>query len=695
MNRLPFVARFLVIKILITGVALLLIILAILPILTHFFYSSDLSSPEKIMYRNDAGVMLLDRKGRAFFTFLNAKNKQFVPLDQIPDSAQNAFVAIEDKSFWNHKGVSLRAIIRSAVANIFSASLSYGGSTITQQLAKSALLSSKKSFARKYQELVLAREIEEKYPKKKILEMYLNTVYMGKGCFGVEQCSQTYFGKNAKDLSVAQSAFLAGLLPAPSRLSDPRSFSDAKNRQKLVLQKMREQGYINKDQERQSVDERLTLADGDQAIGYEAPHFAFLVLDQLNNIYGEEYVARSGFKVRTSLDLDWQKYAQESVSKNVTLMASRNVSNGAAVVLDPKTGEIRALVGSADWSNPDFGKVNVVTSFRQPGSSFKPIVYAAAFENQAITLASVLNDSPIEIKTAVGPYRPRNYDGKFRGKVLVRRALANSLNIPAIEVIQKIGVPQALSMARRLGITSLNEEGRFGPSLALGSGEVQLVQLVGAYAVFANEGKRAELTTILEIKDKYGKQIYSDTPITEQVLDPRVAFLISSILSDGRAREEEFGRLLTISRPAAVKTGTTQTYKDSWTVGYTPSLVVGVWVGNNNGRSMDRVAGSMGAAPIWKDLMEHYLTGTVIEEFKLPEGIVEHKICNRSDILKEYFIAGTEPQQVCSPLPPPEIAQEHLADQLQDQHQQQSKVEQQILETQQPQQFQPQPVHLP
>ena len=264
----------------------------------------------------------------------------------------------------------------------------------------------------------------------------------------------------------------------------------------------------------------------------------------------------------------------------------------------------------------------------------------------------MLDDSPIEIKTAVGTYRPRNYDGKFRGKVLVRRALANSLNIPAIGVIQKIGVSQALSMAHRLGITSLNEESRFGPSLALGTGEVQLVQLVGAYAVFANEGKRSEPTTILEIKDKYGKQIYNDTLITEQILDPRVAFLISSILSDSKARQEEFGRLLTISRPAAVKTGTTQTYKDSWTVGYTPSLVVGVWVGNNSGRSMDRVAGSIGAAPIWKDLMEHYLAGTAIEEFKLPEGIVEHTVCDKGNILNEYFILGTEPKQVCVPHSP-------------------------------------------
>ncbi|MBI2590802.1 MAG: PBP1A family penicillin-binding protein [Candidatus Blackburnbacteria bacterium] len=656
MDRLPLGAKSLVVKTLITGVVLLLTILAILPVLTHLFYSRDLTSPEKIMYRNDTGVILLDRKGRPFFTFSGAKDKQFVSLDQIPKDTQNAFVAIEDKSFWDHKGVSLRAIIRSSVANIFSGSLSYGGSTITQQLARGALLSSRKSFVRKYQELVLAREIEERYPKQKILEMYLNTVYMGKGCFGVEQCAQTYFGKNAKDLNIAQSAFLAGLLPAPSRLSDPASFPEAKKRQKLVLQKMREQRYINQDQEGQAGDVPLAFADGTQAIGYEAPHFAFLVLDQLNSIYGEEYVARSGFKVRTSLDLDWQKYAQESVSKNVTLMASRNVSNGAAVVLDPKSGEIRALVGSLDWSNSDFGKVNVATSLRQPGSSFKPILYAAALENQAITLASVLDDSPIEIKTAVGPYRPKNYDGKFRGKVLVRRALANSLNIPAVKVIQKIGVPQALSMARRLGITSLDQEDRFGPSLALGTGEVQLVQLVGAYAVFANEGKRSEPTTILEIKDKYGKQIYNNTTITEQILDPRVAFLISSILSDSKAREEEFGRLLTISRPAAVKTGTTQTYRDSWTVGYTPSLVVGVWVGNNSGRSMDRVAGSMGAAPIWKDLMEHYLAGTAIEEFKLPEGIVEHTICDKGNVLNEYFISGTEPKQVCIP-PSPQLLQ--------------------------------------
>lgn len=649
------------------GTALLFLgVLVFVPVSTHLYYSPDLVSKEKIMNRNDGGVILMDRKGRPFFTFYDAKNKKFVPLQEVPKNIQNAVIAIEDKDFWTHKGVSPKALVRALFADVASGKLQYGGSTLTQQLAKNALLTQKKSFVRKYQEVVLAREIEEKYSKPDILEMYLNSVYMGRGCFGVQECAQAFFGNDVESLDLAQSAFLAALLPAPSKLSSNVSHEAAKARQELVLQKMLEQGYITSEQKKEAEGENLVFAKTDQAIISRAPHFAFLVKDELLKKYNEEELARSGLKVRTTLDLDWQDYAEKTVATRVAALAPRNVSNGAAVIMDPKTGEIRALVGSKDWSNDEFGKVDVATSLRQPGSSFKPIVYAKAMEEGLITPATVLNDEPIEIKLAGQPlYIPEDYDGKFRGPVTVRRALANSLNVPAVEVIQKLGVTRAIEAAQEMGITSIEDNGRFGPSLVLGSGEVQLVQLAGAYAVFANEGERVAPTTILEIADKFDKQVYAYNPQPERVLSPQVSFLVSSILSDNNARKEEFGDVLNISRSAAVKTGTTQSYRDSWTLGYTPSLVVGVWVGNNDGRHMDKIAGSIGAAPIWKDLMEHFLAGTSVENFEEPLGITKLTICDNGLPVApgvtgfghtEYFIEGTEPHGICLPPLPPEVA---------------------------------------
>ncbi len=631
-------------------------VLTFIPVFTYTYFAKDLSSPEAIMNRNNTGVVLLDRTGKPFFRFYQAQVRENIPLSSVPKAMQQAVIVAEDKSFYEHPGFSLRSMVGAMLADIKHGDLSYGGSTITQQLVKISLLNSQKSFLRKYQEIILANEIERRYSKDEILSMYLNSVYFGEGAFGIQSAARTYFDKDAKELDLAQAAMLAGVANAPSTLSPISGNPEkAKARQKYVLDEMVQQGYLTPDQKDQAFNEKLNYSKSPDTLTFEAPHFAFMVRDELIKKYGEEQVARSGFSVKTTLDLDYQRFAEKVVAEQVKNLAGNSVTNGAAVAMDPKTGEILAAVGSKDWNDDKFGKVNVVTSLRQPGSSFKPIVYAAALEQHLITPASVLQDVPT---TFPGNYKPHDYDNKFRGPVLARRALANSLNVPAVEVMQKVGVPEAIEAAKRLGVTTLDDPSNYGLSLVLGAGEVKLLDMAGVYSVFANGGQKVEPTTILEIRDKDQNVVYSLNPKLTPVLNPGVAYQISSILSDNNARQEEFGNALTISRPAAVKTGTSENYRDSLTVGYTPGLTVAVWVGNNSGQTMDQVAGSLGAAPIWKAMVEKYLAGKPVEQFQKPDDIRAVPVCKNLGLklreasastgYTEYFLPGTEPQVYCS-----------------------------------------------
>lgn len=661
---------------------------AFIPIVTYLYFVSDLTSKEAIMNKKSSGVVLLDRNSTPFFTFYEAKLRSEIPLNEIPQHTQEAFIASEDRGFYQHPGFSIRAIVRSIIDNIQSKDLAYGASTITQQLVKNSLLTPKKEFMRKIQEIILAQEIDRRYSKAEVLEMYLNSVYLGEGAFGVEEAAETYFRKKAKDLTLSESAFLAGILPAPSRLS--KDLEEAKEKQKNVLQKMVQEGYINLEQKDSAEKQELTLKAEVETVNAYAPHFALMVKDALVEKYGEEVVTRSGFSVKTTLDLEWQRYAEEVVAEHSERLKKNKATNAAAVVIDPKTGGVRALVGSKNWYDEEFGKVNIALSDRPPGSAFKPIIYIAALERGIITPAAILKDTPtvfkndlqliqlglerskdIKIVKAANTndpnylYKPQNYDRKFRGPVTVRRALSNSLNVPAVEVMAKLGLNDGLSMAKRLGVNTLNEPTDYGLSLVLGTGNVKLLELTSAYAVLANNGYKNSPTTILEIKDKMGGLIYQYTPTPDKVIDEKYTFLISSILSDNKARAEVFGNSLTISRPAAVKTGTTEDYKDAWTVGYTPSLAIGVWVGNNYGEPMDRVAGSLGAAPIWKSLMEKFLEGTPKETFNAPDGVISAPSCKGIGIPPQvstasggldFFIQGTEPKVRCklnpSPSPP-------------------------------------------
>jgi len=636
----------------------IIIALVAVPLFTYFYFSRDLKTKETIMNRNNTGVVLLDRSGEPFFTFFSGKVTEDIPLDDIPIYTQKAIIAAEDRYFYSHPGFSLPSIIRSLILDLRERKIIYGGSTITQQLVKNSLLTPNKSFLRKYQELVLAREIEKRYSKDEILEMYLNSVYFGKGAFGIEAASQVYFGKKTKDLNLAESALLAGILPSPSRYS-PLNGNDKQTRarQKIVLSLMENAGFISEEEKNKAERAKLVYSSTPDFINKVAPHFAVMVRDELIKRYGEERISRSGFTVRTTLDLSWQMYTEEVVADQVKKLVPNRVNNGAAVVIDPRTGEIKALVGSKNWYDPSFGKVNVATSKRPPGSSFKPIVYASAFEKRVITPASALSDRPT---TFVGNYRPQDYDRRYRGTVLARRALANSLNIPAVEVLSRVGIPAALEMARRMGITTLKDPSSYGLSLVLGTGEVRLLELTNAYGVFANEGIKNEPTSILEITDKRGKTVYRYKPKSERVIETEVAFLISSILSDNSARQEVFGNSLTTPLLAAVKTGTTEDYKDSWTIGYTPNLVVGVWVGNNDNRPMDRIAGSLGAAPIWKQLMERFSRELPRSRFLVPSGITRLNICRNNGFYgrsgqqggQEYFLIGTGSTQICRPNKP-------------------------------------------
>lgn len=633
------------------------LILTISTLLTTIYFANALGSREAIMNRNKTGVTLVDVNEKPFYELYNARSETFVELDNISPVVKEALVASEDKDFYKHHGFSPIGIGNAVWQNIKPGGLDNGGSTITQQLVASALLTKDRSLIRKYQELVLSVEIERRYSKDEILEMYLNSVYFGEGAFGIEDAAQTYFNTSAKKLNTAQAAMLIGLLPAPSAYSPiTGSREAAEKRQIYVLGRMVEDGYLTKKEKKAAENKKLSFAKPKRE-DFEAPHFALMVKDQLIEQYGggeegEEFIARSGFTVKTTLNLNWQKKAQEAVKTQVDLLAGSNVSNGGAVIIDPKTGEIRALVGSKDWNDEKSGKLNIATANRQPGSSFKPFVYATGIEKGVLTAATIFQDKA----TDFGGYSPKNYDLRYRGNVTLRRSLANSLNVPAVSAMQQTGVDSVINQTRELGLTTISDDVNYGLPLALGSGEAKLTEMTNAYATLANKGRHSKMSTYTRITDKEGKEVYENSPSTKRAISEETSYIMSSILSDNAARSETFGSSLTLSRPAAVKTGTTENYRDAWTIGYTPNVAVGVWIGNNDGTLMSSVAGSSGAAPIWRSIMESTFAGTAVEQFEVPSGVVTRDICKNNggvatkagtNTYKEFFKAGTVPTKTC------------------------------------------------
>ena len=616
-------------------------------------------------------IRIVDRSGRLLYESIPAQGGRHtvIPFEEIPLALRQATIATEDRSFYTNPGVDLQGILRAFWINLRGGETLAGGSTITQQVAKNQLLEAgertERSLRRKLRESILAWQLARKLSKDEVLGIYLNQTYYGGLAYGVEAAAQTYFGKSVSELDLAECALIAGIPQSPVAYNPFTNPETTKERQKVVLDLMLKDGYISIEEYGLAVREPMSYTATPYPM--EAPHFVLWVRAQLDGILtADEIYQHGGVIVRTTLDLDWQHAAERAVQRQIDQLAKENeglghnLNNAALVALDPGTGEILTMVGSPDYTDTAHeGAINMALAPRQPGSSIKPLVYATALDPSQPnpwTAATMILDVKTSFVTHEGKaYVPANYDGLEHGPVLVREALASSLNVPAVITLAHVGMQAMFTTASRLGITTLHNPDEYDLSLALGGGAVRLLELTAAYGAFANSGYRVSPYAIQEITDPAGNLLYTAEPAPQvRMLDERVAWLINDILSDNEARFIGFGRnsILRIDRPAAVKTGTTTSFHDNWTVGYTPDLVVGVWAGNADYQPMRDVTGVTGAAPIWHQFMRSVLTGTPEREFTRPAGIVRVEVCALSGLLPnencpyrrwEWFIAGTEP----------------------------------------------------
>ncbi len=571
-------------------------------------FTGDISKDQAI------STKLYDRKGKLIYEIYTDQRRNPIPLERIPDHVKKATIAIEDKDFYKHPGFSISGMSRALYKTIFRKKLE-GGSTLTQQLVKNSLLTPERTIKRKVREFVLAVLVELRYPKDKILEMYLNQVPYGSTAYGIGSASELYFGKNAEDLTLAESSLLAGLTAAPTLYSPFGAHPEyAKERQALVLKRMVEDKYITEEEAEQALSEELKYAE---AKDLKAAHFALWVKELLAKEYGDNVVEKGGLRVTTTLDLELQEYAQEIVLDEVEKLKNQNVGNGAALVTRPKSGEILAMVGSKNYNAEDEdGKVNIIFAKRQPGSSIKPLNYALAIRDGKITASTPLADVPTCFLVAgQKPYCPSNYDWQFHGAIQARFALGNSYNIPAVRVLALNGLENFIDFATQMGITTFKDPENYGLSLTLGGGEVMPYDMAVAFGVLANQGIKQDLVSILKVEDWKGKVLFEydrDEAEGVRVLNSGVAFIISHILHDNNARSSAFGAssYLNVSGhpEVSVKTGTTNDLRDNWTVGYTSHALVLTWVGNNDYTSMSgAVSGVSGASPIWNRIMKKVL----------------------------------------------------------------------------------------
>jgi 1A family penicillin-binding protein len=625
------------------------------------FYAKDLPRPDRIVRQEGFSTKIYDRNEKLLYDVFAQQRRTPVKLDEIPLFLRQATIATEDKNFYKHGGFDPTGYFR-AIFNILVHHRLQGGSTLTQQLVKNVLLTSQRTLPRKIKEFILAVQIEKRYSKDEILQMYLNETPYGGTAWGVEAASEIYFGKKVSDLNLVESAILAGLPQKPSTYSpfsdDPKAYV---GRTTQVLRRMREDGYITVEQEKEAVGQLEKVEFAPEGANFKAPHFVMYVKRQLEDRYGQRVVEQGGLRVYTTLDLDLQEKAQNAVSEEISKVESIQITNGAAIVLNPETGEILAMVGSKDYHDPNYdGKVNVTLSLRQPGSAIKPVTYVTAFK-KGYTPSTLLMDTPTTFPVAGQPdYKPVNYDGKFHGPLQVRFALGNSINVAAVKMLATVGIKDMLATAYDLGLTTLEPSPenlrRFGLSITLGGGEVRLSEMAAAYSAFANGGLKVEPVSILKVTDQEGHVLEEYKPVSgRRVLTAEQAFLISQILSDSNARAITFGpgSALNISgRTVAVKTGTTNDKRDNWTIGWTPQVIVGVWVGNNDNSPMKQVAsGVSGAAPIWRRIILDALSGKPSRGFTQPAGIVTAEVDAVSGFRAhdgypsrlEYFIQGTEP----------------------------------------------------
>ncbi len=616
-------------------------------------------------------IRITDRGGRVLYEALSAEGGRHlvVPLDQIPQSLLDATVATEDQTFYTNPGVEPAGILRALWINLTGGQVLSGGSTITQQVARTLLMSqeerSEQTYRRKLREAVLAWQLTRQYSKDQILSLYLSQTYYGGMNYGVEAAARTYFGKSTRDLTLAEAALLAGIPQTPA-LYNPFTDPDAAlERRKIVLGLMLHQHLITQSDYYIAINEPLFLAG--EPYPLEAPHFVMLVRSQIDSLFSQEQViAHGGLVVQTSLDLNWQHMAEDAVERQLKSVAAsenqklHNMNNAAVVALNPSNGQVLAMVGSPDFfDNRHQGAINMAITPRQPGSALKPFIYALALNpsrQDPWTAATMILDVTTNFVTAEGSsYLPTNYDQQEHGPVLVRQALSSSLNIPAVITLDHIGTENLVDFFQQIGADASGLRGR-DISLALGGGEISLLDLTRAYAVLANRGCSNSAVTILSVQDGDGETLYeAPHPNPVCLVDPRVAWLISDILSDDFARSLGFpaNSVLNIGRPAAVKTGTTSNFHDNWTVGYTPEVVVGVWVGNASNQAMHDVTGLSGAGPIWHAVIRNLLSGSPEQEFTRPDGLVQHEICSLSGMLPspacpytrtEWFVDGTQPR---------------------------------------------------
>ncbi|MBI5825126.1 MAG: penicillin-binding protein 1C [Chloroflexi bacterium] len=648
---------------------MLLAISLLTAFLIYLFHDlpSITSLPENL---NQPSVRITDRSGRLLYEIIPTEGGRNAPLavEHIPQCMEDATIAVEDKNFYQNPGVDVAGIVRALWINLRGGETLSGGSTITQQVARTLLLGdevTERTLRRKLRETVLAWQLTRAYSKDEILTLYLNQIYYGGMAYGIEAASQTYFGKPASDLLLPECALLAGLPQTPG-IYNPFTNPDlALERQRVVLGLMEKNGFITSTQRLDA--ENAPLSYNPAPYPIEAPHFIWLVKDQLDELFASGAInINQSLIIRTTLDLNMQHLAEEIVKRRIAQFKpfegeiNPNVNNAALVVIHPQTGEILTLVGSVDYFDTSiYGALNMATAPRQTGSAFKPIIYAAALDPtraQPFTASTSILDVATKFTTKDGqPYSPVNYDSREHGFVSVREALASSLNVPAVLTLQNVGIEKVIALANRLGIKSLHEPQQYDLSLALGGGEMSLLELSRAYAAFANNGSYTGNTSILDIHDAGENILYKpQTNPALQIVDPRVAWLISDILSDDRARTTGFdiNSVLKIDRAAAVKTGTTTNFHDNWTIGYTPDLLVGVWVGNSNYQAMRNVTGLTGAAPIWAETMRSILQGRADKIFIQPDGLIQVEVCDLSGLLPtaacphtktEWFIAGTQP----------------------------------------------------
>lgn len=629
-------------------------------IVFYFLILKGLPSPKELSQRSpEVSTKIYDRNGNLLYKIYKNENRTIIPLSQIPDSVRLATLAAEDAEFYNHPGFSIRGITRAIIQDFQTGSLQ-GGSTITQQLVKNTLLTSEKTLIRKIKELILSIEAEAMYSKDEIFEMYLNEVSYGGTSYGIQEASESYFGKKVQDLSLAEASLLAGLPKSPTTFSPFGSNPDlAFERQKEVLHLMVINKFITQEQAERAMEEKISFAS--QKTEIKAPHFVMYIRQILVDKYGEEIVEKGGLEVITSLDLSIQEAAEKIVKTEIDSLARLRVSNGAALVMNPQTGEILAMVGSKDYFDiKNDGNVNVLTSLRQPGSSIKVVNYAYALSH-GYTPASIIDDSPITYRSpGTIPYSPVNYDGKYRGNITVRNALAESRNIPAVKILASYGVTKMIDQARSMGITTWENPSNYGLSLTLGGGAVKAIELAKVYATLANFGQTPELMPILEIKNYKGEIMENNTPKLINSVDERVAFLLTDILKDNNARSAEFGlnsSLVIKNHPeVAVKTGTSNSLRDNWTVGYNQDYLVLTWVGNNDNSPMSHVAsGVTGASPIWNKIMTTILNGQLSIDWNSPEGVSKINICSITGTLpcngcptkQEWFLDENRPSGRC------------------------------------------------